>query len=80
MIQMNYFPSAEDAMLEKMEREELVENLKALPTMYKQALELYYLKGFSYKTLSLRLTVTMEAVKSRLYRARKLLRNKAEYP
>ncbi len=47
-----------------------------LPEEYRTPIVLYYLKGFSYKELTIILDVPMSIVKNRLYRAKKILKRK----
>ncbi len=61
-------PSPETAVLLKVEKEQLLEELQALPAMQEQALVLRYLQDLSYKEISEIMDKTEGSVKQLLHR------------
>lgn len=53
--------------------DDLAEALCELPTIYQEALELYYVQGYSNKEIAEILNITLENVKQRMSRGRKML-------
>ncbi|MHB0939186.1 MAG: sigma-70 family RNA polymerase sigma factor [Armatimonadota bacterium] len=68
--------TAEDAVLRQERRQALHQAITALPPPFREVLVLYDLQGFSYDEISQILRVNIGTVKSRLNRARNLLREK----
>ncbi len=58
--------------------ESLRRAVRRLPLRLRQAVRLHYLRGFPIRDVALRLSTTVNGVKARLYRARKILREGAE--
>lgn len=68
--------TAEDAVLRQERRQALHRAITALPPPFREVLVLYDLQGFSYDEIAEMLRLNMGTVKSRLNRARNLLREK----
>jgi len=68
--------TAEDSMLRRERTRALHEAIAALPPPFRAVLVLYDLQGFSYDEIAEMLRVNLGTVKSRLNRARNLLREK----
>jgi RNA polymerase sigma factor (sigma-70 family) len=61
------------------ERQEQVEKVcLALPEVYRRTIEKYYLEEKSYQQIAAEDKITVKTVESRLYRAKKLFREKWE--
>ncbi|SEM73171.1 RNA polymerase sigma-70 factor, ECF subfamily [Mesobacillus persicus] len=56
------------------EKEELRNKLSLLPSMYEEVLTLYYFKGQSLKEIETHLKLNLSTIKTRLSRAKKMLR------
>ena len=70
--------SAEKEYFSKAERARLVDLLDSLPPPYRTTLAGYLLEGKSYRQLADEAGITVKTVESRLYRARKILKNSYE--
>jgi len=68
--------TAEDAVLRQERQQALHHAITTLPPPFREVLVLYDLQGFSYDEIAEMLRVNMGTVKSRLNRARNLLREK----
>lgn len=77
-----HLSSGEPSLGEHVERGEEVErvrrHLEGLPREYREVLVYKYLEGLSYKEIAERLGASEAAVESRLFRARRLLRERME--
>lgn len=71
-------PTPEEQALEDEMRVCLLSSLEELPPLYKEAYELVDIQDSDIETVSGRLGITVAALKSRLHRARSLLRDKVE--
>ena len=63
---------------ENIDYDELVKNISLLPQIYKDAVFLHYVQGFSTKEMAKILNISADNVWKRLERARKLLRKMLE--
>lgn len=67
--------SAEEIVLERINREILRERLSSLPFIYKEVLVLFYFEGLTVKEISHILREKEGTIKSKLSRGRKMLKN-----
>ncbi|HEX6384321.1 MAG TPA: sigma-70 family RNA polymerase sigma factor [Anaerolineae bacterium] len=66
-----------DQMLEQMQRQQAVRAaIQALPDIYRQVTQLFYLAGHSYGDVATHLSLPVSTVKKRLYTARQLIKEK----
>lgn len=72
-------PTPEEQALEDEMRACLLSSLEELPPLYKEAYELVDIQDSDLDTVASRLDITIAALKSRLHRARGLLREKVEH-
>lgn len=70
--------SATNEGLEGLEAESVLRAVSALPRVYRDVVELYYLAGLDVEDTAQALGLGQEAVKTRLFRARKALREMME--
>ena len=70
--------SAEEEYLSHTEKKRLALQLQNLPPLYRSTMAGYLLEGKSYRQLADEAGISVKTVESRLYRARKFLRNKYE--
>ncbi len=70
--------SAEEEYLGATERGRLISSLQSLPSPYRATMAGYLLEGKSYRQLADEAGVSVKAVESRLYRARRILKNRYE--
>jgi RNA polymerase sigma factor (sigma-70 family) len=66
--------SAEAQLLRREEKQELHALLRRLPDDYREAVELFYFQDKSYQEIAEAQQVAVKTVESRLYRAKRLLR------
>lgn len=66
--------SVEKEILDRLEREKLLQKINSLPNDYKQTLSLYYFNDFTYKEISDVLSKDISFVKNKLFRGRRMLR------
>lgn len=66
--------SAEVVVLKKIEKSDLHRIISSLPTIYAEPLKLYYFQQFNYKEISETLNISVGLIKTRLFRARKLIK------
>lgn len=71
-------PSAEDDFLAKEQSETLSDMVENLPEMYKIPIVLYHQQGLSYQEISEIVNEPMSKVKNRIFRGRKILREKLQ--
>ncbi|WP_078544855.1 RNA polymerase sigma factor [Litchfieldia alkalitelluris] len=64
----------ESELLSFYEKEELREKLRLLPAKYKEVINLYYFKEHSLKEIEEQLNINLSTIKTRLLRAKKMLR------
>jgi RNA polymerase sigma-70 factor, ECF subfamily len=64
----------ESEVLTLYEQEELRSKLQLLPTKYKEVLTLYYFKDLSLKEIQFELNIKLSTIKTRLLRAKRMLR------
>ncbi|OLS35428.1 sigma-70 family RNA polymerase sigma factor [Bacillus sp. MRMR6] len=64
----------ESEVLTLYEQEELISKLQQLPSKYKEVLTLYYFKDLSLKEIQTQLDIKVSTIKTRLFRAKRLLR------
>ncbi|MEK5520888.1 RNA polymerase sigma factor [Heyndrickxia sp. FSL W8-0423] len=68
--------SAEIEAIEKFEKEWLCHTVNSLPNQYKEPILLFYFKQYSYKEISETLNENIGVIKNRLFRGRRLLKEK----
>ena len=68
----------EDKLLERELSEHIKEALDKLPELYREAVFLTYIEGLSYEEVATILNCPIGTVMSRLYRGRRMLREKLE--
>lgn len=68
--------SAEIEAIEKFEKDWLYHTVNSLPNQYKEPILLFYFKQYSYKEISEALNETIVVIKNRLFRGRRLLKEK----
>jgi len=73
-IHADLVPTPESEVLTICEMEELRNKLRLLPSMYEEVLTLYYFKDQSLKEIETHLKVNLSTIKTRLSRAKKMLR------
>jgi RNA polymerase sigma-70 factor, ECF subfamily len=66
--------SFEERVSDVHERELLSSALREIPAIYRQALELYFLKDFTYEKIAEKLDIPLGTVMSRMHKARTLLK------
>lgn len=71
-------PSAEQQVMQDLDRAVLQTHIHSLPTIYQQVLLLFYDEELSYRDIADRLQIELKTVESRLYRAKKLLHQKCQ--
>lgn len=71
-------PSPEDSLVNKEEKDSLVENVLNLPVHYRDVIFFYYFEEMSMKEVSEILEINLNTVKSRLSRAKEALKSKVE--
>lgn len=64
------------ALLARLDTEQIVTALEALPAEYRTACSLYFLQDFSYEEIAQTLDVPLGTVRSRIHRGRKLLQQR----
>lgn len=64
----------ENEIVERFEREQLYQQIEALPKDYKQTLSLYYFSDYSYKEISELLCKDISFVKNKLFRGKRMLK------
>jgi RNA polymerase sigma-70 factor, ECF subfamily len=70
--------SPEVHFMKKTENEELINNVLKLPVKYREVIFLHYFQDLSQKEISLICDINLNTVKSRLSRAKELLKNSIE--
>lgn len=65
-----------DEIINKDDYNNLRNEINELPDKYKQSLYLYHFKGYTYQEISDKLKVPKKTVETRIYRAKKILKNK----
>ncbi|WP_040203453.1 RNA polymerase sigma factor [Neobacillus jeddahensis] len=68
--------SVENEIIWKADRRKLHKIISALPTHYKEPLILYYFHNFTYREISEILRISMQNLKTRIHRAKKMIREK----
>lgn len=68
--------SPEEALLKNLDKELIHSYLIELPPAYRDVLKLYYFDELSYSEISMKLNVAVKTVESRLYRAKRLIKDK----
>ena len=68
--------SAEIEAIELFEKDWLYHTVNSLPNQYKEPILLFYFKQYSYKEISEALNETIGVIKNRLFRGRRLLKEK----
>ncbi|WP_088072830.1 RNA polymerase sigma factor [Gottfriedia luciferensis] len=68
--------SPEEALLKNIDKELIHSYLIELPPAYSDVLKLYYFEELTYGEIALKLNVAVKTVESRLYRAKRLLKDK----
>jgi RNA polymerase sigma factor (sigma-70 family) len=68
--------TVQDILIEKEDRERVGHLYKSLPDIYKSVVEKYYIEGMSYQSIALDEDISIKTVESRLYRAKKLLKER----
>lgn len=63
---------------ENIDYEKLVKTISNLPTIYKDVLYLHYINGFATKEISKMLDISIDTVRKRIERAKKLLKAELE--
>lgn len=71
-------PSPEEQTMDNIAREYIRKEVASLPDKYRLVLYLYYMEGLPMKDISKTLHIPAGTVKSRLYHARKLLKERLE--
>jgi RNA polymerase sigma factor (sigma-70 family) len=66
----------QDEIIEREDRERVAKLYKSLPGIYKSVVEKYYIEGMSYQNIAVDEDISIKTVESRLYRARKLLKER----
>ena len=66
--------STEQFLLEKEEQEKVAEKIGELPEIYERVISYYYFDNLSYHEISRKLGISTKTVESRLYRAKKILK------
>lgn len=67
-----------DEIIIKEDKERLINICNGLPLIYKQVIEMHYLRDMSYETIADLEGVSKKTIESRLYRARKMIKEKWE--
>jgi len=67
-----------DEIIIKEDKERLIKICSSLPQIYKQVIEMHYLKDMSYEKIANLEGVSKKTIESRLYRARKIIKEKWE--
>lgn len=68
----------EDALIKSFDRELIHSYLFELPPAYRDVLISYYFEDLSYGEIALKYNIGIKTVESRLYRAKRLIKNKGE--
>lgn len=68
--------AVQDLIIEKEDRERVRHLYKSLPDIYKSVVQKYYIENMSYQRIALEEDISIKTVESRLYRAKKLLRER----
>lgn len=68
--------SPEEALLKNLDKELIHSYLIELPPAYRDVLKLYYFEELSYGEIAMKLNVAIKTVESRLYRAKRLIKDK----
>ena len=68
--------SPEEALLKNIDKELIHTYLIELPPAYSDVLKLYYFEELTYGEIALKLDVAVKTVESRLYRAKRLIKDK----
>jgi RNA polymerase sigma factor (sigma-70 family) len=68
--------TAQDLMIEQEDEKRVRHLYKSLPDIYKSVIKKYYIDGMSYQRIALDENISIKTVESRLYRARKLLKER----
>ena len=64
----------ESELLNRSDQEELLNKLRLLPSKYQEVLTLYYFKNQTLKEIEHHLNINLSTIKSRMFRAKRLLR------
>lgn len=70
----NKVPTPEDVLLDEEQKTKVDEVVAGLPEIYGRVLRKYYFEGKTYQQIALEENITVKAVESRLYRAKKLFK------
>jgi RNA polymerase sigma factor (sigma-70 family) len=68
--------TVQDIIIEREDREKVSHLYRSLPGIYKSVVEKYYIEGMSYQNIALDENISIKTVESRLYRAKKLLKER----
>lgn len=68
--------SPEEALLKNLDKELIHSYLIELPPAYRDVLKLYYFEELSYGEIAMKLNVAIKTVESRLYRAKRIIKDK----
>lgn len=66
----------EETLIKNLDKEVLHSYLHELPKDYRIVIDLYYFEELTYREISLKLNVAVKTVESRLYRAKRLIKEK----
>ena len=66
----------EEALIKSFDKELIHSDLLELPTVYRDVLICYYFEGLSYREIALKFNIEVKTVESRLYRAKRLIKDK----
>jgi len=66
----------EEALIKSFDKELIHSILRELPPLYRDVLTSYYFDGLSYREIALKFKIEIKTVESRLYRAKRLLKDK----
>lgn len=65
--------SAEEILIRKETREELLQQIESLPDIYSEVIKLHYFSELSYQKIAEKLNLNERTVETRIYRARKMI-------
>lgn len=68
----------EEALIKSFDKEMILSILRELPPLYSNVVISYYFEGLSYREIALKLNIEVKTVESRLYRAKRLMKDKRE--